>query len=199
MVCVELEGELKRRRLAAGGVENHNPEQRAVRSPARSRRVESEVKPDTPAVASVRLRVQQLAQRRDGERRVIYLPLSMVSSEWFVFIMWVCVCVCVGGAALVQRCMSDPGTESPSSTLLRDVCHIGECFSVVLLPDLSFSSRFLSQSQTWKHIDLTIWRYKHSKLFIFKHFLIFLKYKKKKEVWKFWNYFGGKCECCFVQ
>ncbi|XP_053533744.1 anillin isoform X1 [Ictalurus punctatus] len=93
---IELEGELKRRRLAAGGVENHNPEQRAVRSPARSRRVESEVKPDTPAVASVRLRVQQLAQRRDG------------------------------GAALVQRCMSDPGTESPSSTLLRDVCHIGE-------------------------------------------------------------------------
>lgn len=97
MVCVELEGELKRRRLAAGGVENHNPEQRAVRSPARSRRVESEVKPDTPAVASVRLRVQQLAQRRDGERRVIYLPLSMVSSEWFVFIMWVCVCVCRWG------------------------------------------------------------------------------------------------------
>ncbi|XP_034160829.2 anillin isoform X1 [Pangasianodon hypophthalmus] len=92
----ELEAVLKRRRLAAGGVENHNPEQRAVRSPARSRHVESEVKPDTPAIASVRLRVQQLAQRRDG------------------------------GAALVQRCMSDPGAESPSSTLLRDVCHIGE-------------------------------------------------------------------------
>ncbi|XP_060779114.1 anillin, actin binding protein 2 [Neoarius graeffei] len=94
----ELEVVLKRRCLAAGGVENHNPEEQAgpVRSPARSRRVESEVKPDTPAIASVRLRVQQLTQRRDG------------------------------GAALVQRCMSDPGGESPSSTLLRDVCHIGE-------------------------------------------------------------------------
>ncbi|KAG7332863.1 hypothetical protein KOW79_002998 [Hemibagrus wyckioides] len=92
----ELEAVLKRRRLAAGGVENHNPEQRPVRSPARSRRLESEVKPDTPAIASVQLRVQQFTQRRDV------------------------------GAALVQRCMSDPGTESPSSTLLRDVCHIGE-------------------------------------------------------------------------
>ncbi|KAI5624304.1 anillin isoform X2 [Silurus asotus] len=92
----ELDAVLKRRRLAAGGVENHNPEQRALRSPARSHRVESEVKPDTPAIASVRLRVQQLTQRRDG------------------------------AAALVQRCMSDPGAESPSSTLLRDVCHIGE-------------------------------------------------------------------------
>ncbi|GAA6079550.1 anillin isoform X1, partial [Tachysurus ichikawai] len=91
-----LEAVLKRRRLAAGGVENHNPEQRALRSPARSRRLESEVKPDTPAIASVRLRVQQFIQRRDV------------------------------GAALVQRCMSDPGTESPSSTLLQDVCHIGE-------------------------------------------------------------------------
>ncbi|MCJ8733678.1 hypothetical protein PDJAM_G00226320 [Pangasius djambal] len=96
LTSLELEAVLKRRRLAAGGVENHNPEQRAVRSPARPRRVESEVKPDTPAIASVRLRVQQLTQRRDG------------------------------GAALVQRCMSDPGAESPSSALLRDVCHIGE-------------------------------------------------------------------------
>ncbi|XP_047678656.1 anillin isoform X2 [Tachysurus fulvidraco] len=92
----ELDAVLKRRRLAAGGVENHNPEQRAPRSPARSRRLESEVKPDTPAIASVRLRVQQFTQRRDV------------------------------GAALVLRCMSDPGTESPSSTLLQDVCHIGE-------------------------------------------------------------------------
>ncbi|KAK3548906.1 hypothetical protein QTP70_021707, partial [Hemibagrus guttatus] len=96
LISVELEAVLKRRRLAAGGVENHNPEQRAVRSPARSRRLESEVKPDTPAIASVRLRVQQFTQRRDV------------------------------GVSLVQRCMSDPGTVSPSSTLLRDVCHIGE-------------------------------------------------------------------------
>lgn len=81
LTSLELEVVLKRRRLAAGGVENHNPEERAVRSPARSRRVESEVKPDTPAIASVRLRVQQLAQRRDGEGRVIYLPLATLSSE----------------------------------------------------------------------------------------------------------------------
>lgn len=80
-VSLELEAVLKRRRLAAGGVENHNPEQQAARSPARSRRVESTVKPDTPAIASIRLRVQQLAQRRDGERAVMYLPLVILSSE----------------------------------------------------------------------------------------------------------------------
>ncbi|XP_036441517.1 anillin isoform X2 [Colossoma macropomum] len=92
----ELENVLKRRRLAAEGVENQNPVQPLAGSPARSRRLELEVKPDTPAIASIRLRVQQLTQRRDGV------------------------------AALVQRCMSDPGAESPSSSLLSDVCHIGE-------------------------------------------------------------------------
>lgn len=80
LMSLELEAVLKRRRLAAG-VENHNPELRAVTTPARSRRVESEVKPDTPAIAPVRLRVQQLAQRRDGERRAIYIPLAMLSFE----------------------------------------------------------------------------------------------------------------------
>ncbi|KAL7871005.1 hypothetical protein SRHO_G00085020 [Serrasalmus rhombeus] len=92
----ELENVLKRRRLAAEEVENQNPLQPLAGSPARSRRLELEVKPDTPAIASIRLRVQQLTQRRDGV------------------------------AALVQRCMSDPGAESPSNSLLRDVCHIGE-------------------------------------------------------------------------
>ncbi|KAI4897933.1 hypothetical protein NFI96_019830 [Prochilodus magdalenae] len=92
----ELENVLKRRRLAAEGVENQNPLQPGTSSPARSRRLELEVKPDTPAIGSIRLRVQQLTQRRDG------------------------------GAALVQRCLSDPGADSPSSSLLRDVCHIGE-------------------------------------------------------------------------
>uniref|UniRef100_A0A3B4D5A6 Anillin homology domain-containing protein n=1 Tax=Pygocentrus nattereri TaxID=42514 RepID=A0A3B4D5A6_PYGNA len=92
----ELENVLKRRRLVAEEVENQNPLQPLAGSPARSRRLELEVKPDTPAIASIRLRVQQLTQRRDGV------------------------------AALVQRCMSDPGAESPSNSLLRDVCHIGE-------------------------------------------------------------------------
>lgn len=83
LTSLELEVVLKRRCLAAGGVENHNPEEQAgpVRSPARSRRVESEVKPDTPAIASVRLRVQQLTQRRDGEGRGLYLPFATLSSE----------------------------------------------------------------------------------------------------------------------
>ncbi|KAM3610054.1 uncharacterized protein V6R79_024520 [Siganus canaliculatus] len=48
-------------------------------------RAELEIKPDTPIVPSVRSRVQQLTQmRRDG------------------------------GAPLAQRCLSDPGTDSPS-------------------------------------------------------------------------------------
>ncbi|XP_051580632.1 anillin-like [Myxocyprinus asiaticus] len=60
----ELENVLKRRRLAAGGEENLDP----TNSPARTRerRAELEVKPDTPAIASIRSRVQQLSQRRDG-------------------------------------------------------------------------------------------------------------------------------------
>ncbi|XP_066540264.1 anillin, actin binding protein 2 isoform X2 [Hoplias malabaricus] len=86
----ELENVLKRRRLAAEGVENQNPLLQSAASSSRSRRAELEVKPDTPAITSIRLRVQQLTQRRDG------------------------------GAALVQRCMSDPGEESPSSSLRRD-------------------------------------------------------------------------------
>uniref|UniRef100_W5K9L5 Anillin, actin binding protein 2 n=1 Tax=Astyanax mexicanus TaxID=7994 RepID=W5K9L5_ASTMX len=64
----ELESVLKRRRLAADGVENQKP---LAGSPSRSRRFELEVKPDTPALASVRLRVQQLTQRRDGERNLV--------------------------------------------------------------------------------------------------------------------------------
>ncbi|XP_072551290.1 anillin, actin binding protein 2 [Salminus brasiliensis] len=93
LVPDELESVLKRRRVAAEGVENQQP---LAGSPSRLRRVELELKPDTPAIASVRLRVQQLTQRQDG------------------------------GAALVQRCMSDPGAESPSTSILRDVCHIGD-------------------------------------------------------------------------
>lgn len=126
-MSLELEAVLKKRRLAAGGVENHNPEQCSVRSPGRSRHAETEVKPDTPAIASVRLRVQQLAQRRDGERSIINLSFNHVELA-VIFVYF----VCVGGATLVQRCMSDPGVESPSSTLLQDVCHIGECFSIIL-------------------------------------------------------------------
>ncbi|XP_026870902.2 anillin isoform X1 [Electrophorus electricus] len=96
LVSNELENVMKKRCLAAEGVENQNPLQLVQRSPARPRQVELEVKPDTPAIASVRLRVQQLAQKRDG------------------------------GVVLVQRCMSDPGKESPSRSLLHDICHIGE-------------------------------------------------------------------------
>ncbi|XP_076848991.1 anillin, actin binding protein 2 isoform X2 [Brachyhypopomus gauderio] len=96
LVPNELDNVLKRRRLAAEGVENQTPLQPVPRSPARSRRVELEVKPDTPAITSVRLRVQQLTQRQDG------------------------------GIGLVQRCVSDPGVESPSSSLLHDARYIGE-------------------------------------------------------------------------
>lgn len=53
---------LKRRRLEAAGQENRSPK------PSSSRRLaELETKPDTPIVPSVRTRVQQLTQRRDGK------------------------------------------------------------------------------------------------------------------------------------
>ncbi|XP_070828829.1 anillin, actin binding protein 2 [Chaetodon trifascialis] len=68
----------KRRRLGAAGQENRSPK------PSSSlREAELETKPDTPMVPSVRSRVQQLTQRRDG-------------------------------APLAQRCLSDPGADSPS-------------------------------------------------------------------------------------
>ncbi|KAL1257096.1 hypothetical protein QQF64_012641 [Cirrhinus molitorella] len=90
----ELENVLKKRRLAAGGEENLDPR----KSPSRtgSRLTELEVKPDTPAIASIRSRVQQLSQRRDG------------------------------GTGLVQRCLSDPGSEGCTSNISSQVCHIGE-------------------------------------------------------------------------
>ncbi|XP_039665921.1 anillin isoform X9 [Perca fluviatilis] len=72
----------KRRRLEAAGQENLSPK------PSSSvHRAEVETKPDTPMVPSVRSRVQQLTQRREG------------------------------GAPLAQRCLSDPGAGSPSAIL----------------------------------------------------------------------------------
>lgn len=58
----EVNEGLKRRRLEAAGQENRSPK------PSSSRRIaELETKPDTPVVPSVRTRVQQLTQRRDGK------------------------------------------------------------------------------------------------------------------------------------
>ncbi|KAL3062130.1 hypothetical protein OYC64_010107 [Pagothenia borchgrevinki] len=71
----------KRRRLEAAGQENCSPK------PSSGRKAERETKPDTPMVSSVRSRVQQLTQRREG------------------------------GAPLAQRCLSDPGVDSPSLIL----------------------------------------------------------------------------------
>ncbi|XP_041795186.1 anillin isoform X2 [Chelmon rostratus] len=70
----------KRRRLGGAGQENRSPK------PSSSlRQAELDTKPDTPMVPSVRSRVQQLTQRRDG-----------------------------GAPPLAQRCLSDPGADSPS-------------------------------------------------------------------------------------
>ncbi|XP_059421280.1 anillin-like isoform X3 [Carassius carassius] len=90
----ELENVLKKRRLAAGGEENLDPK----KSPARTRLrlAELEVKSDTPAITSIRSRVQQLSQRRDG------------------------------GTGLVQRCLSDPGSEGCTDSMSSQICHIGE-------------------------------------------------------------------------
>lgn len=57
----EVKDSQKRRRLEAAGQENRSPK------PSSSRRLaELETKPDTPIVPSVRSRVLQLTQRRDG-------------------------------------------------------------------------------------------------------------------------------------
>ncbi|XP_057204145.1 anillin, actin binding protein 2 isoform X2 [Triplophysa rosa] len=93
----ELENVLKKRRLAAGE-ENLDP----TKSPARTRLrlTELEVKPDTPAIASIRSRVQQLSQRRDGDNS--------------------------GGTGLIQRCVSDPGSEGSARPISSDICRIGD-------------------------------------------------------------------------
>ncbi|XP_052439068.1 anillin isoform X2 [Carassius gibelio] len=90
----ELENVLKKRRLAAGGEENLDPK----KSPARTRLrlAELEMKPDTPAISSIRSRVQQLSQRRDV------------------------------GTGLVQRCLSDPGSEGCTGSMSSQICRIGE-------------------------------------------------------------------------
>ncbi|XP_070981665.1 anillin, actin binding protein 2 isoform X2 [Oncorhynchus clarkii lewisi] len=72
----------KRRRLEVLGEENVSP---TKKSSTRDRlRCAELVKPDTPAICSVRSRVQQLTQRREG------------------------------GHVLAQRCLSDPGSGVPS-------------------------------------------------------------------------------------
>ncbi|KAK6320322.1 hypothetical protein J4Q44_G00094290 [Coregonus suidteri] len=73
----------KRRRLKLLGEENVSPDKKSS-SRDRLRCAELEVKPDTPALCSVRSRVQQLTQRREG------------------------------GPLLAQRCLSDPGSGVPS-------------------------------------------------------------------------------------
>ncbi|XP_029290737.1 anillin, actin binding protein 2 isoform X3 [Cottoperca gobio] len=74
---LEVNDGQKRRRLEPAGQENHSP-----KPSSSGRRAELETKPDTPMVSSVRSRIQQLTQRREG------------------------------GAPLAQRCLSDPGAGS---------------------------------------------------------------------------------------
>lgn len=71
----------KRRRLEAAGQENCIP-----KSTSSGRLAELETKPDTPIVPSVRSRVQQLTQRRDGNPTLnveagvpIYFPPHFMS------------------------------------------------------------------------------------------------------------------------
>ncbi|XP_059917089.1 anillin, actin binding protein 2 isoform X8 [Gadus macrocephalus] len=71
----------KRQRLDRAGQENLSPKTSSGRS------TEQALKPDTPAINSVRSRVQQLTQRREG------------------------------GPVLAQRCLSDPGADNLSIIL----------------------------------------------------------------------------------
>ncbi|XP_030642282.1 anillin, actin binding protein 2 [Chanos chanos] len=95
----------KRRRLAVEGVENQNPQRQTGGTPSRPhpRWVGLEVKPDTPAIASVQSRLQQLTRGQQG-----------------------------AGAPL-ERFSSDPGEGSSGPVPLvvvegcrTDICHIGE-------------------------------------------------------------------------
>ncbi|XP_047453441.1 anillin isoform X5 [Mugil cephalus] len=74
----------KRRRLETAGQENCSPDSPSSSSSSSGRLTELQMKPDTPMVPSVRSRVQQLTQRREG------------------------------GAPQTLRCVSDPGGDSPS-------------------------------------------------------------------------------------
>ncbi|XP_035521542.1 uncharacterized protein si:dkey-30c15.10 isoform X1 [Morone saxatilis] len=65
-------------------VEAAGQENRSPKPSSSGRLAELDTKPDTPMVPSIRSRVQQLTQRQDG------------------------------GAPLAQRCLSDPGADSPS-------------------------------------------------------------------------------------
>lgn len=58
----------KRRRLEAAGQENRSP-----KASTSGRLVELETKADTPIVPSVRSRVQQLTQRREGNNKWLWL------------------------------------------------------------------------------------------------------------------------------
>ncbi|XP_029524095.1 anillin-like isoform X2 [Oncorhynchus nerka] len=78
----------KRRRLEVLGEENVSPTKKF--STRDRHRYAELVKPDTPALCSVRSRVQQLTQRREGG--VLF----------------------TGGHVLAQRCLSDPGSGVPS-------------------------------------------------------------------------------------
>ncbi|CAL8357571.1 unnamed protein product [Lota lota] len=71
----------KRQRLDRAGQENLSP------TPSSGRSTEQALKPDTPAISSVRSRVQQLTQRQEG------------------------------GPVLAQRCLSDPGADNLSIIL----------------------------------------------------------------------------------
>lgn len=67
--CVlEVKDGQKRRRLEAAGRENHSPKQ--------SSRLQAEpvIKPDTPIIPSVRSRVLQLTQRREGNPVFTFEP-----------------------------------------------------------------------------------------------------------------------------
>ncbi|XP_029910063.1 anillin, actin binding protein 2 isoform X4 [Myripristis murdjan] len=90
----------KRRRLETDGQENCSP-----KPSCSGRSAELEVKPDTPAIPSVRSRVQQLTQRQEG------------------------------GAAVAQRCLSDPGADSPA-VITQD-----RAFREHLLSEDEFSQR----------------------------------------------------------
>lgn len=42
--------------------------------------------------------------------------------------------MCLGGTGLIQRCLSDPGSEGSTRPMSADVCHIGQYSSIQAIP-----------------------------------------------------------------
>ncbi|KAI1904553.1 hypothetical protein AGOR_G00006820 [Albula goreensis] len=74
---------LKRRCLDALGEENFNPLQLRIESPPKPhpRRAELEMKPDTPAISSVKSRLKQLVEKQEGDALILGMGVTPLAQK----------------------------------------------------------------------------------------------------------------------